>query len=50
MKKFAVQIIVGDSIVIKVSHNLIVGIMGVTAGFDFCPVSDSFPYIGQAGG
>ena len=37
-------------IVINVSQNLIVGIIGVICGFDSCPCSDSFPYIGQAGG
>ena len=50
MDKFIVVVGVGNDIIIEASFNFIVGVIGVTSGFDSCPCSDSFPHIGQAVG
>ena len=50
MKKFIVIVSVGDDIMIEASFDMVVGEVGVTGGMDFCPCSNSFPHVSQAGG
>ena len=48
--KLVVKVGVGNGIAIEASFDMVISKMGVSSSLDFCPCSDLFPNIGQAGG